>query len=193
MLFAPTTAHKPQGGFTLIELLITMSVLGVLMAIALPSLQSFVVSNRLSSNVNAFLGFVNYARSEAIARNQSVIICAKNNTSNACVTSQYWNEYETEMFVDVDGSDSWTTGDVLLKTLPAIDVTGNETAFTRQTSATYIKFGAVGLASTTHRLDIHAVAANDSAYETKYGRTFCISKPGRIRVITYTLGTCSAF
>lgn len=192
MTFASSSARKLKSGFTLIELLITMAVLGVLMAIALPGLNTFIVSNRLSSNVNAFLGFVNYARSEAIARNQSVIICAKNNASNSCVTSQYWNEYETEMFVDVDGSDTWTTGDILLKTLPAMDITGNETAFTRQTSATFIKFGAVGLGSTTHRLDIHAVSS-DSAYETKYGRTLCISKPGRIRVIAYTLGTCSAF
>ena len=132
------------------------------------------------------------ARSEALARNQSVIICAKSNASNSCDASQFWNEYATEIFVDVDGSDSWTTGDILLKTLPAMDIMGTETAFTRQTSATFIKFGAVGLASTTHRFDIHAVST-DSAYETKYGRTLCISKPGRIRVIAFTAGTCSAF
>ena len=63
-------ARKRQSGFTLIELLVTMAVLGVLMAIALPSLRSFVVSNRLSSNVNSFVGLINYARSEAIVRNQ---------------------------------------------------------------------------------------------------------------------------
>jgi type IV fimbrial biogenesis protein FimT len=76
---------KIQCGFTLIELLITVSVLGVLLAIAIPNLRDFIVSNRLSSNVNGFIGMLSYARSEAIVRNKQVIVCPKNNTTNACV------------------------------------------------------------------------------------------------------------
>ncbi len=184
---------RPQKGFTLIELLITVTILGVLMAVALPSMKSFIVSNRLSSNVNGFVGLINYARSEAITRNQSVIICPKSNAAITCAASQFWNEYETQVFVDVDGSDTRNAGDVLLKTVPAMDVNGTEMAFVRPAGAANIKFGAVGMSQTAHRFNIHAVAASDVDYEYKYGRSVCISKPGRARVISYSANQCDAF
>ena len=181
---------QSQRGFTLIEILITMVVLGVLMAVALPNLRDFIVGNRLSADVNSVIGAISYARSEAIVRNQQVIICPKNPASNACVSTQFWNENDMEIFVDVDGSDSWTTGDILLKTIPAIDVTGMQTRFIKLATGP-IKFAAVGLSQTAHKLDIYAVG--DADYQTKYGRTICISKPGRPRVIQYTTNACSSF
>lgn len=194
MRFTPQQCSSTRG-FTLIELLITMSVAGILMAIALPNLRTFLVSNNLSSNVNAFVGLMNYARSEAIVRNQSVLVCPKTSAaSNSCNSSQFWNEYDLEVFVDVDGSDSWTTGDILLKTVTAIDTTSNNFRIVKPTgAASFIKFGAVGLSQYTHRFDLYAVNASDSAYETKYGRTVCISKPGRAKVVSYTGSGCSVF
>ena len=141
---------------------------------------------------NAFIGFTNYARSEAIVRNQQVIICAKSNGSNACEASSEWTKFETQMFVDVDGSDDWSAGDILLKTLPAIDTSETQTKFTRQTASQKIKFQSGGLSSINHKFDINAVST-DAAYETKYGRTICISKPGRARVTPLTSAACSAF
>jgi type IV fimbrial biogenesis protein FimT len=184
-----------QKGFTLIELLITVTVLGVLMAVALPNLRSFIVSNRLSSNVNGFIGLINYARSEALVRNQAVIVCPKDPAAITCIASQAWNAYELQVFVDVDGSNTRNAGDILLTTVPAMDPDGNETSFVRQTAAGDIEFGAVGMAQTAHRFDIHAVAPSDSAYETKYGRAVCISKPGRVKVLSYSSTTtqCDAF
>lgn len=182
-----------QRGFTLIELLVTVSVLAVLMAVAIPNLRSFIVSNRLSSDVNNFIGFINYARSEAIVRNQSVLICPKNNASNACVSTQFWAEYDIEMFVDVDGNNAWSTGDVLLKTMPAIDTSTSQTVFNKYTGAGYLKFAALGMSISNHRLDMYAVG--DATYNAQYGRTICISKPGRARVIPLMSGTgsCSDF
>ena len=189
----PSRHATLQRGFTLIELLITISILGVLMAVALPNLRSFVVSNRLSSDVNNFIGFINYARSEAIVRNQSVLICPKNNASNACVATQFWAEYDIEMFVDVDGNNAWSTGDILLKTMPAIDTSTTQTSFNKQSATGYIKFGAVGMSQTINRFDMFAVGS--AAYNAQYGRTICISKPGRARVVALmtTTSPCSAF
>lgn len=191
MHLVTSSYRKRQGAFTLIELLVTISVLGVLMAIALPNLRDFIVANRLSSNVNGFIGLLSYARSEAIVRNKQVIICAKDNSSNSCVSDQQWGMYETQIFVDEDGSDGFNAGDTLLKTLPALDVTGVQFAFfKRNANPISIKFQTGGFAMSPVSFDMKE-KSTDSAYETKYGRTVCISKPGRARVMGLTTNPCS--
>ena len=189
---AQRLSRRNQTAFTIIELLVTLSILGVLLAIALPNLRDFIVSNRLSSQVNGFVGLLNYARSEAIARNQPVLVCAKRLADNECVTTDSWAPFETQVFVDVDGNNSWSTGDILLKKIAPLDVGGSETIFKKQAGASFIEFNASGLSIGAHRLDINA-KSTDSAYETKYGRTICISRPGRARVVPLTNNDCPAF
>ena len=179
-----------QRAFTLIELMVTVSLLGVIMAIALPNLRDFVVGNRLSSNVNAFVGLLNYARSEAIVRNQQVIVCAKRNGADGCEATSAWAQFETQIFVDEDGSNTRTAGDTLLKTFPAIDVSDTQFKFVRQQGANVIRFQSGGLGINTYRFDINAIDNSDPAYETRYGRTICISRPGRARVIPLTSNPC---
>src|SRR4030067_1501695 len=55
-------------GFTLIELIITLTIAGILMAVAAPSMVGFVSSNRLASQVNELIADITLARSEAIKR-----------------------------------------------------------------------------------------------------------------------------
>ena len=181
-----------QRGFSLIELMVTLSVMGILLAVAIPNLTGFIVGNNLSSNVNTFIGLINYARSEAIVRNQSVLVCSKASaTSNSCNSSIAWNQNDLQAFVDVDGSNSWSTGDVLLKTVAAVDPSDNNFRITRQGSgASYIKFGAVGLAQSAMGFTVHAVKQSDTAFEIKYGRMVCISKPGRTRVVANVGSAC---
>lgn len=191
MLYKSLSSNSHRG-FTLIEMLITMSVLGVLTAIALPNMQAFILSNRLSSDVNGFIGLINYARSEAIARNQDVLICPKKNAAIDCESSQFWGEYEVQVFIDVDGNGQRNAADILLKTIPASDSSGTVRRLTRNGGVGSIKFGAAGLSQTAHRFDIFQVKSGDAAFEAQFGRSVCISLPGRPRVIP--LGTvCNVF
>ncbi|APW46935.1 GspH/FimT family pseudopilin [Rhodoferax antarcticus] len=181
---------KKSTGFTIIELLVTIAILGILLALGLPEFRSFIVSNRLSTDVKGFVGLINYARSEAITRNQSVVICPKANNAITCQNSQFWGVYEIQAFVDINGNGQRDTSDTLLKTLTAVDRTSLERGFTR-TSVGTIVFRSVGLSTDTHTFDIWT-KSSDVAYETKYGRRVCISRPGRVRVIPY-LTTCTSF
>jgi len=178
-------------GVTLIELLVTISVLAVLLTIALPNLRDFVVGNRLSSNVNGFIGLVNYARSEAIVRNQDVVICPKAATATTCASTTAWNTLDIQVFVDADGNGQFNTGDTLLKTMAAVDPAGTQTGFDQAASATLV-FGSAGFARTAQSFKVYA-KSSDAAYSTRFGRTLCISRMGRVRVAAYTLTSCPDF
>jgi type IV fimbrial biogenesis protein FimT len=77
-------------GFTLVELIITLTIAGILMAIAAPAMQSFVSSNRLTSQVNDLLADISLTRNEAIKRNAITGICVTAVDGNACVSSGNW-------------------------------------------------------------------------------------------------------
>lgn len=59
---------------TLIELMITLTVLGVLAAVSVPSYRSFLINQQLSSASSDFLGTLLQARSEAIRLGQPVAV-----------------------------------------------------------------------------------------------------------------------
>jgi len=191
-----TATHRPPlrraaQGFTVIELMVTITVLAILIAIGLPNLREFLAGNRLSSNVNGFIGLVNYARSEAIVRNQDVVICPKDTSTNACTSTTTWNTQDVQAFVDVNGNGAFDSGDVLLKTIAAMDPSDSQTGFT-QDAASVIVFGSAGFARAEQMFKIYA-KSDDEAYQARMGRTVCVSRVGRVRVTAYAATSCPDF
>lgn len=60
-------------GFTLVELLVTMSVLAVMSAIALPSFQQFMAENRAQGKAVELAAALKTAQTEALRRNREVV------------------------------------------------------------------------------------------------------------------------
>lgn len=78
-------------GMTMIELLITVVILAILMAIAVPSFRNASLGSQLSAAANNLLASVQLARSEAIKRNTAVTLCATADGAT-CAASGGWEQ-----------------------------------------------------------------------------------------------------
>ena len=76
-----------EGGFTLVELMITVVIVAILMALAGPGFRELLERNRLQSSASNLYTSLMLARSEALKRNQPVIMCKRNVAGDACETS----------------------------------------------------------------------------------------------------------
>jgi type IV fimbrial biogenesis protein FimT len=83
-----TAAGRAQRGFNLIELMVTLTVLGVLVAMGLPEFSKFVKDMKLGATASDLRADVQFARSEAIRRNMRVLVCPRSDsTSSTCATT----------------------------------------------------------------------------------------------------------
>ncbi len=130
-------------GFTLVELLVTVSVLSVLLAIAVPSFQGTIASNQLTSRTNELVSALNLARSEAIRRGARVTLC-KSSSGTACTTSGNW---EQGWIAFVDTTRTGTSASVDSgETVLLVQQAGSGTTQIKGSTnvAHYVSFGADG-------------------------------------------------
>src|SRR5262249_26905253 len=64
------------------EVLVVLAILSILLMMAAPSGQEFLVRQRGVLAVNSLLNGLNFARSEAIARNEKIVFCKSSNRKN---------------------------------------------------------------------------------------------------------------
>lgn len=66
---------EERAGFTLVELVVTLATAAVLLVLVVPNLNDATLNGKLRSQANAFLATLHLARSEAIKRNERVVVC----------------------------------------------------------------------------------------------------------------------
>lgn len=79
-------------GFTVLELMITVAVLAIVLAAAVPSFRSAIQNNRMSASSNQMLTAFQHARSEALKRKVPVTVCASDTSASTPACGSDWSE-----------------------------------------------------------------------------------------------------
>jgi type IV fimbrial biogenesis protein FimT len=90
---------KTSAGFTIVELMITIVVLGIALAFAVPNMQDLIMNNRLTSQLNLLSSNLALARNEAVKQNAIVITCASDDGEDCADAGTAW-EGGWMIFVD---------------------------------------------------------------------------------------------
>lgn len=107
-----TTANR---GFTLIEMMVVVALIAIFALIGVPAYRSITTSNRMATEMNAFVGDLQFARSEAIKRGQDVTMCASAN-GTACLGANTTNWTPGWIvFADANDNDVVDAGDSILR------------------------------------------------------------------------------
>lgn len=72
-------------GFTLVELIITLTIVGILSALAGPAITTLIANQRLSGQANDLLADLTYSRSEAVKRSSGFVTASGSTTSGVSI------------------------------------------------------------------------------------------------------------
>lgn len=145
-------------GFTLIELLVAIAVMAILLTVGVPGFSLYLLSSQRAAASTQLYAALSQARSEAIAYNSEVSVCARaGGDTPACAGD------------DAD----WNLGWLVVRSsddrlLASYDAVGDGIAVAPATATNRVRFRASGRTSATA---CFSVAANSSSLKPREVRT----------------------
>jgi type IV fimbrial biogenesis protein FimT len=173
-------------GFTLVELMVTVTIVGIVASLGVPSFLEMINQNRATSLANELAASLNLARSEAIKRGLRVTVCKSANISETaanvvCSTTTSWQNGWL-IFVDnkgTPGTYDYNIDELLSDALLKVGQLSNNNLTINSSFTNFITYLPSGMSNTFGNF---CITVGDKK------RKFDISSSGRIR---FTKETCS--
>jgi type IV fimbrial biogenesis protein FimT len=192
------TMRRPSRGFTLIELLFVVTLIGIMVAIAVPSFASFISNYRATSATNDLLQAFTVARAEALKQGRRVIVLPNLPDGTPSKTGIWTNGWT--IFADVNNNQVFdsATETVIFKheaLPPTIAVAGPAGAAGIFGNANYVLYDGTGYPHTSlNAVSLGGIMLTDSTAGASKSniRTLCLALLGRPRIIVQTPSTTCA-
>ncbi len=158
-------------GFSLVELMIAIAILGILTAIAIPSFNEAILSNKLRSYANSLVSHAYLARGEAIKSNAPVTLCVSTD-GTSCATG------------------GWELGWIVLSGTTVVQrqqATAPGYKITESAGLSSLTFQPTGIGATQATLTVCRETPEAGSQE----RVVTISATGRPSVTKTTTGSCA--
>ena len=81
-----------QSGFTLLELMVVIAMMGVLMAVGIPSFRAMLITNEVADTTNELMLSLRKARAEAISSGRKTIVCSSTDGQTCSGAAGNWNQ-----------------------------------------------------------------------------------------------------
>jgi type IV fimbrial biogenesis protein FimT len=182
-MLAAQTGRALRSGFTLIEILMTITVAGIVIALAVPSFRYITNSNRIASEINGLLGDLQFARAEAIKEGRSVTVCVSANGTGCAATTTWQSGWI--VFQDPNANAIVDVGETILRVQTPFTGTDTFQSSNGVSAITFNREGyAVGVANGTE------ITLHDATGNTAWTRCLDINLVGQTSTEMYNNGTC---
>ena len=163
-----------QSGFTLIELLVVVAIAAVLISLATPSFQSMMVRRSVQSAADALVGDLRFARSEAVKRTDTVVVCSSS-SGNSCLVTASWKDGWV-VFVDKNANGAIDAGEDILRVQQVLPNIASIASTNPPGDNSRFSFQALGWAKAANQTFFITPAATGFASSA---RLVCLSSTGR--------------
>jgi type IV fimbrial biogenesis protein FimT len=146
-------SRRRHSGYTMLEALMVILIVSILGTIAIPSFRYVTNSNRIAGEVNALLGDLQFARSEAVKEGATVTVCQSTGPLyNACsTTSSDWSGGWI-VFLDTNGDKVRQASEAIVRTQPALG--GTDTFVATPGTFHAITYNRMGFAPTATAVNV---------------------------------------